>query len=183
MKFEHDGLQLWYGTPNAPAPGEPVTPTRVTLRHAGQGGEAQSNDGVISTRTRQRRRLGRVALPLPDGRLGPELRPGGRPALRGSSPGRHPGGYRLHRPPSPVADITGGAMSDKAPRSSCACSTTSSWCCPCPGLRRVAIAGRATGQARVYTGENPKGGVMTSTCNCAVLAHDEPPGLVREAGR
>ena len=31
--------------------------------------------------------------------------------------------------------------------------------------------------------ENPKGGVMTSTCNCAVLAHDEPPGLVREAGR
>ena len=43
----------------------------------------------------------------------------------------------------------------------------------------------ALDQARpgVYTRENLKEGVMTSTCNCAVLAHDEQPGLVREAGR
>jgi hypothetical protein len=24
VKFEHDGLQLWYGTPDAPAPNEPI---------------------------------------------------------------------------------------------------------------------------------------------------------------
>ena len=29
MKFEHDGLQLWYGTPDAPAPGEPIEADRA----------------------------------------------------------------------------------------------------------------------------------------------------------
>lgn len=34
----------------APIANEPVAPTKVTLRHASQGGQAQSSNGVISTR-------------------------------------------------------------------------------------------------------------------------------------